>query len=223
MGTLIDLLGALMVASLLMLMMISFQFQLQDTANRTLFAAQMLTHVQLACADLNRLLAFAGTNMNPDSTMVQAETGKLTFRTYWDFKNNVLTTSPRSIQLSLMPAPAVGKQLKIVQSGAPVYDMGNILWLDDLAFAYYRNDGTQVTTLPASTTDKKQIRSVDVKMTFRRDPPKINTTPLITKMQLKVYFMNAFLRQSVTAPSTFEGDHIHYEDDDDEGHHDDHD
>lgn len=195
MGVLLDLLGALMIATLLMLMMISFQFQLQDTANRTIFAAQMMTHEQTACKELNNLIALAGVNLPIDSIAVTlADSNRMAFRTYWDYSNNVLTLNANTISFTLKNNTTdFGRELDILQSSSPVYDLGSILWLEDLSFYYYDINGYGLGNVVVGDT-RKEIFSVDVNMTFRRDPPTINTTPLRTKVQLRCYLMNRYLR-----------------------------
>ncbi len=194
MGVLLDLLGALMIATLLMLMMISFQFQLQDTANRTIFAAQMMTHEQTACKELNNLIALAGVNLPIDSIAVTvADSNRMAFRTYWDYSNNLLTLNANTISFTLKNATDFGRELDILQSSSPVYDLGSILWLEDLSFYYYDINGYGLGNVVVGDT-RAQIFSVDVNMTFRRDPPIINTTPLRTKVQLRCYLMNRYLR-----------------------------
>jgi len=182
-----------MIATMLILMMLSFQFQLQDTANRTMFVAQMLAHEQQACVDLNRIILLAGVGMSPDSTMVAADSTSLTFRTYWDFRNNVLTETPRSVSLSLLTETGVGKQLHIVQEGTPVFDMGYILWVDRMTFSFFNRDDALV-ALPLTTASLKTIRGVVVNMVFKRNPPKVKSTVLKTKVQLRIYYMNCYLR-----------------------------
>ncbi len=188
MNILLDLLGALVIASFLLLTMTTFQFQLNDTVNRTLFTAQMIEHEEVACQSINRLIAMAGIGFVPDSTFVNATATSMTFRTYWDYNTNTLGANPVSILLSLGQSYGqYGRVLRIVQNGRPIRDLENILWLEDLQFVYY-NKTDQI------TTDKRYIRSVDVMMTFRRDPPKVASIPLRVKVQIKCYLMNCYMR-----------------------------
>ena len=193
MSILLDLLGALMIASLLMLMMISFQFQLQDIANRTMFSAQMMVHEQEACEDLNRLVALVGIGVAPDSTVSTATATSATFRTRWSYVTNQMLLSPTTLQLTLEAATASGRRLRIVQGPTVVNDLANILWIEDLAFVYYDKAGALV-ALPTTATTIKTIRSMDVNMTFMRRSPRANKTPLRTRVSLRIYFMNCFLQ-----------------------------
>jgi hypothetical protein len=195
MTVLIDLLGALMVATLLMLMMITFQFQFRDTADRTVFAAQMMTHEQRACKELNNIIALVGVNIPIDSVAVTvADSNRLEFRTFWDYKNNVMTNVANTLSLTLSNSVTdVGKELSILQSASPVYDLGSILWLEDLSFKYYDINDNELGNVVTGDT-RKNIFSIDVNMTFKRDPPSINTTPLRVKVQQRCYMMNRYLR-----------------------------
>jgi hypothetical protein len=201
MGILLDLLGALMIATLLLLMMISFQFQLRDTADRTIFAAQMMNHEQRASQELNHLIALAGINMPTnasvatDLTVMIADPTNFKFRTYWDFKNNVMTGVVNTIDLKLSTTETdVGRELTILQSSSPVYDLGSILWLENLQFTYYDITGA-VVAAPMTTAKLNSIMSVDVGMTFKRYAPTVGKTPLRTSVQVRVYFMNRYLKK----------------------------
>jgi hypothetical protein len=195
MAVLIDLLGALMIATLLLLMMISFQFQFQNTADRTIFAAQMMTHEQRACRELNNLIALAGVNLPTDSVAVTvADSTRMAFRTYWDYMNNAMTTTANTLSLTLSPSTTdVGKELAILQSASPVYNLGSILWLEHLSFRYYDLAGNSLGQVVTGAA-RRNIYSIDVNMTFKRDPPVIQTTPLRVKIQLRCYLMNRYLR-----------------------------
>ncbi len=193
MSIILDLLGALIIATLLLLMMISFQFQLQDIANRTIFSAQMLSHEQRACNDLNRIIALVGIGVAPDSTVTQADAHAATFRTRWNYLTNTLLVAPSTLQLSLGSTTGVGKQLLLSQGGTTLNDLGYILWIEDMTFAYYDSHDDPV-TLPTTADTRMTIRSMDIGVTFRRDAPSASVTPLRTRVQLKVYFMNCYLQ-----------------------------
>jgi len=195
MAVLLDILGALMIATILLLMMITFQLQLRDTADRTIFAAQMMNHEQRACKELNGLMALAGVKMPIDSiAVIIADSTKMAFRTYWDFQNNVMTETPNTISFTLSAtATDFGRELDILQSASPVYDLGSILWLEDLKFFYYNIDGDSLGNQVIGS-DRVKIYSCDVNMTFKRDAPTVGTTALRTKVQLRCYLMNRYLR-----------------------------
>lgn len=197
MGAILDVLGALMIGTMLLLMMISFQMQLRETADRTVYASYMMTHEQTACRELNGLIALAGVNMPIDSVaVILATPTKMAFRTFWDYQNNVMTDVANTISFTLHASTTdVGRELAILQSASPVYDLGAILWLEDLQFYYYDINNTLLGQTVTGDT-RKNIYSVDVGMTFKRDAPNSNTTPLRTKVQLRCYMMNRYLRYS---------------------------
>jgi hypothetical protein len=196
MNVLIDLLGAVMIATLLLLMIITFQLQLRDTADRTIFAAQMMRHEQNACRELNNLIALTGVNLPIDSVaVVLADSTRMAFRTYWDFSHNMMTGAANTISFTLNPnLTDFGRQLDIMQSASPVYDLGSILWLEDMHFQYYDINGNSLGNQVTANSDKLNIFSVDVNMTFKRNPPRMKSTPLRTKVQLRCYMMNRYLR-----------------------------
>ncbi len=197
MTVIIDLLGALMVATLLMLMVITFQLQFRDTADRTIFAAQMMSHEQRACKELNNIIALVGVNYPIDSLVViQADSTRLQFRTFWDYQGNMMTNTANTLSLTLSNSTTdVGRELDILQSASPVYDLGSILWLEELRFRYYDiNDSLMGSVVTGS--DLGRIYFIDVNMTFKRDPPDITTTPLRVKVQQRCYLMNRYLRHS---------------------------
>ncbi len=193
MSILLDLLGALIIASLLMLMMISFQFQLQNLADRTMFSAQMLAHEQKACTELNRVIALVGVGVAPDSMVTEATATSATFRTRWSYTTGSLMLAPSTLQLTLSAETSFGKQLSLTQGGTVVKDLGYILWIEDLSFRYYDINDAEV-TIPTTTESVKTIRSMDVRATFKRNAPRVKETPLRTRMQMRIYFMNAYLQ-----------------------------
>lgn len=194
MNVLLDLLGALMIATLLLLMMITFQLQLRETADRTIFAALMMDHVQASCRELNNILALAGVGYRKEDVVITtAQPTQLIYNTYWDYQGNVKTSVSNTIDLSLDSLEtAVGKRLLIEQSSNPVYSLDAIFYLEDLRFVYYNTAGA---SLGASVTGdtRKDIYSVDVNMTFKRKAPVVNTTDIRTRIQLRCHLMNRYL------------------------------
>lgn len=215
MSVIIDLLGALMIATMLLLMMITFQLQLRDTADRTIFAAQMMTHVQHSCIELNSLIAMAGINMphstqdSQDSLVVTiARPNKLSFRTWWDFSDSVMTAGPNSVTIEVGPSSPVGKQLNIIQANNPIYEFRPILWIEDILFIYYDIDGGVLTDAylnnnneSTNITNRKKIASINVNLTFKRIPPRVtDVKPLETKIQMRCYLMNRHLKIGQSIP-----------------------
>lgn len=188
MNVILDLIGSAMIASLLILMMITFQYQLRDTAERTLFTATMIDHMDAAASKLNSVIALAGIGMPADSAVVSAETSRMVFRTYWNYEDNVLTPAPHSIMIKVVDTGTeYGKALTIVQDGVPLTDLGYIFYIDAISFKYY-------TKLDVLTTTARSVRSAEIFLTFRRDPPRGEGPVLRTKIQIKCFLMNSYMR-----------------------------
>ncbi len=188
MGSLLDVLGALMIGAMLMLMMISFQFQLQDTASRAMYTANMVDHMDMAAVKINSVIALAGIGYTPGQTVVTAGTNRLVFNSYWNYNSNQITPTPVTIEIGISnTATSVGKTLTIRQNGELLDDLGYILWVEDIAFKYY-------TKADAITTTAASVRSAEAWLTFRRDPVRPGTPPLRTRLQVKCFFMNAYMR-----------------------------
>lgn len=197
MGALLDVLGSIMVGTLLILMMITFQMQLRETAERTIYAASMMSHEQTACKELNGIVALAGVNFPIDSVVVITATPtSMAFRTFWDYQNNVMTDVANTISFTLKNNTTyVGRELELLQSASPVYDLGGILWLEDLKFYYYGINNNYLGQTVTGNT-RKDIYSIEIGMTFKRDADMSNAVPLRTKVLLKCYMMNRYLRHS---------------------------
>lgn len=188
MGAILDVLGALMIGTMLLLMMISFQFQLQDTANRSMFTASMIDHMDTAATKINAVVALAGIGYPPGQTVITAGSSTLKFRSYWNYESDQITASPVTIEIGLSnTTTGVGKALTIKQNDVLLSDLGYILWVESLSFRYYTVDGN-LTTTPAA------VRSAEAWLTFRRDAPNPNAPILRTKLQVKCFFMNAYMR-----------------------------
>ncbi|MDZ4122110.1 MAG: hypothetical protein U1C33_06785 [Candidatus Cloacimonadaceae bacterium] len=188
MGALLDVLGALLIGTMLLLMMITFQFQLQDTAQRALYTASMVDHMDNAAVKLNGVIALAGIGYPPTSTVVTAAANRLVFNTYWNYDLNMITPMPVTIEIALSSTETgVGKALTIRQNGELLNDLGYILWVESLAFKYY-------TRLDALTTTASAVRSAEAWLTFKRDSLTQGGPPLRTRLQVKCFFMNAYMR-----------------------------
>lgn len=188
MGAILDVLGALMIGTMLLLMMISFQFQLQDTANRAMYTASMIDHMDTAATKINSVIALAGIGYPPGQTVVTAGTNRLVFNTYWNYDLNQITPVPVTIEIGISSTTTgVGKALTIRQNGTLLNDLGYILWVEDLAFRYFNRDDVLTNTASA-------VRSAEAWLTFRRDGITPASTPLRTKLQVKCFFMNAYMR-----------------------------
>jgi len=188
MNVILDLIGSAMIASLLILMMITFQYQLRDTAERTLYAMHMIDHMDQAATKLNNVIALAGIGMPADSAVVTAATDRMVFRSYWDWENNQLTPAPHSLEIKIVDTgTSYGKALTIVQDGVALTDLGYIFWIDEIRFQYYNK-------LDMATTTARQVRAAEIFLTFRRNSPMGDNPSIRAKVQQKCYLMNTYMR-----------------------------
>lgn len=187
MSLILDLLGSAVVASLLILMMMTFQLQLRDTAQRTLYAASMVEHMDEACRKLNSVVALAGIGMPPDSVVTIASADSMVFRTYWDYQNDVLTATRHTVSIKLVDTDTdYGEILSIVQDGE-VLPEPYIFYIEDIQMVYY-------TKLDQVTTTARDARAVQMLLTFRRDTPAPNVQQLRSRIQIKCFLMNSYMR-----------------------------
>ena len=188
MSVIIDVMGAFLIGSILLLMMISFQYQMQETAARTMFSANMMSHVDDAATFLNHVIALAGIGVNPRDAVTVAATNRMAFRSYWDYNTGTVSAVENIIEIRLSQVVTpVGTALTIHQNGVLLEDMGQIMWVESLHFTYYNR-------LDQVTTTARDVRAAEVRLTFRRDPPRMGTAPVRARLQIKCYLMNAYMR-----------------------------
>ncbi|MCB5229781.1 MAG: hypothetical protein LHW44_06960 [Candidatus Cloacimonetes bacterium] len=188
MSVILDVMAAVVLGSILLLMMITFQYNLREATDRALYTKQMLDHMDLAAYKLNGVVALAGIGFEPNEMVVHARPDSLVFNTYWDYQNNILGTHSNTLSISLSPMPSpYGKALVIRQNGVPLNDLGHIFWVDRLRFVYHDRDGRV-------TTDRTKVRDTNIYLTFFRDPPRAGGQTLRNNLEIKCFFMNAFMR-----------------------------
>lgn len=188
MSIILDIIGSVIIGSMLLLMLITFQYKLTDSADRYMYMKELISHSDMAAVKLNQVIALAGVGYTPTTTVIYATTDSLVFRTYWNFDTNAIQLSPLtiSIKISDLPTP-IGRALVIRQNGVPLEDLGYIFYASDLDFRYYdRND--------ALTTTAANVRAAEMWITFTRTAPTTGSTNLQNKIQLKCFFMNAYMR-----------------------------
>lgn len=188
MSFIIDLIGAALIGSLLMMMMVTFQFQMQEATDRALYAINMVDHMDQAATRLNNVIALAGVGLSPTTAVKYAHADSLVFYTFWDFQSDQITGSSKtlSIKLSSVPSP-YGTAVVIRQNNKPLTDLGYLFWINELKFRYY-------TKGDLLTTTASLVRSAEVRISFFRNSPRIGGRPLVTKLQFKCYFMNAYMQ-----------------------------
>lgn len=187
MSAILDVLGALVIGSMLMLMMITFQYQLRDTADTVIFMSGMIDHMETASARLNDIIALAGIGFSPATTVARADTNRLEFNTMWNFQAKAIDSTPHVIKISLATAQTpLGRALTVYQDDVIIEGLGAIFWVDALRFVYFDKQDNLTTTAALA-------RSAELWLTFRHNAPKADLEPLHTKLQMRCYFMNAYL------------------------------
>ena len=188
MNVLIDLLGASIIASMLVLMMITFHFQMYEATDRTLFTMNMIDHMDMCATKFNSVIALAGIGFDPDDAVIHATPDSLVFNTYWNFQTDQIQAYPVTLTIRLASVPnPYGTAVVILQDGVPLDDLGHLFWINQLKFRYYnKND--------VLTTDATKVRSAEVRINFFRQAPRLDGKPIIAKLQFKCFFMNAYLR-----------------------------
>lgn len=201
MNILIDLIGAAIIGSMLILMMISFQFSLYSASDRMLFTMSMTDHMEMTATYLNNTIALAGVGVDPDESVVYATEDSLVFKTFWDFSTESLDSTVNTISLKLANAPSpFGTQILVAQNNVALDALGNIFWVDDLKFRYYDIDDVLIAS---PSTNKDDIRSTELRLSFFRAPGRLGSKEIETKLQFKCYFMNAYMQEG--NPSLYEG------------------
>ncbi|HNT51942.1 MAG TPA: hypothetical protein PKH19_00970 [Candidatus Syntrophosphaera sp.] len=188
MSIILDIIGSVIIGSLLLLMLITFQYRMQEAGDRYVFMQEMTEHIDLAAVKLNKVIALAGVGFPANTTVVHAATDSLVFNTYWNYETDSLQSTPVtiSIRLTTLPSP-YGKTLVIRQDGVPLNDLGYIFWVTGLSFKYYdRYD--------ALTTTKANVRAAELWLTFSRASTPTGSPDLINKIQVKCFLMNTYMR-----------------------------
>jgi hypothetical protein len=188
MGALLDVLGSVIIAGMLILMIMTFQLQLQETATRLHYTGSMIEHMDTVSRTLNHTFAMAGIGIPVDSVCVVADTSRVAFRTYWNVASDTLSHTRHLIDIALDESSTeYGRVLLIKQDGSTIEPLGHIMYIENFKINYYDiND--------ALTTSIGEVRSAEILLTFRRDSPWRPNLPLRSNIQLKCYFMNSYLQ-----------------------------
>lgn len=188
MTIILDLIGAAIIASMLILMMITFQYSMHEAADRALYTMNMVDHMDLCATKFNKVIALAGVGYTPATAVLHATQDSLVFRSYWNYMQDSLSITPVTLSIKLADYPnPYGTAVELRQDGELLSDLSPLFWINQLKFRYYnKND--------ALTTDKTQVRAAEVRLSFFRNPPRAGGRPITTKLQFKCYFMNAYMR-----------------------------
>lgn len=189
MGVMLDVIGSVIIGATLLLMIMTFQLQLQETAGRIYYTSSMIDHMDAAASNVNHIFSMAGVGVPSDSICVAANSSSITFRTYWDCAGDSLSNTQHQIELKLAnDGYESGRVLEILQDGNVIMPLGYILYIENMRLNYYNLAGAATTTL-------KDIMSAEILLTFRRDSPWRPAQPLQSNIQLKCFFMNAYLQE----------------------------
>ncbi len=188
MSIIIDLIGSVIIGGVLLMMLVTFQYGMRESTDRALYMREMIENMDVAATKLNAVIALAGIGFEPTTTVLYATQDSLVFSTYWDYQNDRLgfVANTLSIKLANLPSP-YGRALTIRQNGVPLNDLGYIFWVDGLTFKYYDRNS-------AITTQAASVRSAESWLTFFRNPPRADGQLLRSRLQVRCYFMNAYMR-----------------------------
>jgi len=218
MPVLIDVLGAVAIGGLVLIMLITFNYQITETAERQMYERFMTEHIEEATKQLNYVMGMSGLGIdNPDNMCVVASDNLFMFKTLWDhvhyqigqvgsmFPQNVSIALydnesaqyPKVVEIRSSP-PAIINHSTLYYNSAidhvkVLEPFGFIFWVDDLEFRYYDIDDNLLTGTVDTQVDKTKVRAVELLLTFRRDPPRLGGTDLTNRVQLKCYLMNTFM------------------------------
>ena len=188
MNIIIDLIGAAIIASVLILMMVTFQYQLLETSDRMLYTMNMTDHMEKTATRLNNIIALAEIGIEPEEIVKHARENELVFRTYWNFLTDTKDADEHTLSIKLADAPnPFGTQVLIAQDDVILQDLGNIFWVNELNFRYYDIDDKL-------TDDEEDIMAAELRISFFRDAPRGSSRDIETKLQFKCFFMNAYMQ-----------------------------
>jgi len=188
MNAIIDVMGSFLIGSILLLMMITFQHQMQETAARTMFSVNMMQHIDDAATFLNQVIALAGIGVNPRDAVTVALPNRMAFRSFWDYNSGTVSAVENIIEIRLSPVVTpVGTALTIFQNGVLLHENGHIMWVEHLHFTYFNR-------LDQVTTTARDVRSAEIRLTFKRDPPRLGMAPVRALLQIRCYLMNTYMR-----------------------------
>lgn len=192
----LDVLGAVIIGGTLIVMIMTFQLQLQENAMRLYFTGSMISHMDEVAEYINHIFSMLGIGFKDNEDVVVEATNKsIKFRTYWDFEADMISEEKQTIEIRLNDATEseFGRVLSIYQQRGETskqFPLEHILFIEDIGFNYYNRAGNNIN----SSTDK-EIMSAEVLLTFARASPWKPDYPLRSNLQLKCYFMNMYLQK----------------------------
>ncbi|MFO8145099.1 MAG: hypothetical protein R6T89_05170 [Candidatus Syntrophosphaera sp.] len=208
MPVLMDVLGAIVIGGIVLILLITFNFQITESAERQMYERFMTEHIEEATKQLNYVVGMAGIGIeDPTLAVHTADEDLFVFKSMWDhlhYQLGDVSTDPFPQYVSikvydsenaLSPvSEQFGKVLEIRNdqfatdpaSQSLIEPLGFIFWVDDLRFRYYDINDAQTST-PAD------VRAVELLLSFRRDPPRLGGRDLTNRVQMKCYLMNPYM------------------------------
>lgn len=203
MSVILDILGAIIIGGLVLIMLITFTTRIRETAERQMYSASMVSHMEKAASRLNHLIGLAGLGIeDPNEAVVRADASAFVFRSYWDFQSDVMgptSGDPNVLSISLRESNgAQGKAIEIrqgtdanIEDDPVLENLGYIPWVDELNFVYFDINNAQ-------TANVEAVRSAEIRLSFRREGPLAGSRILTNRLQLKCYLMNTYLQEGTS-------------------------
>jgi len=102
MGVMLDVVGGMIIGGTLLLMVMTFQLQLQENAMRLYYTGSMISHMDDVAETINHVFSMVGigygkeqVETKPDEIVcVVANENTIKFRTYWDYEKDELSEEP---------------------------------------------------------------------------------------------------------------------------------
>lgn len=213
MPVLIDVLGSIVIGGILLIMLITFNIRITETGERQMYERYMTEHIEEATKQLNYVVGMAGIGIeDPYEAVFVADEDLFMFRTLWDHEEYQLGEIgglfPQNVSIALYDSSSAishtqlstdsPKVIEIRTSGPLESDPANqslmepygfIFWVDDLRFRYYDISDN----LLPDPVNPQLVRSVELLLTFRRDPPRLDGRDLENRLQMKCYLMNPYM------------------------------
>ncbi len=190
MGVMLDIIGSIIIGGSLLLMMMTFQLQMQETSSRIYYTGSMIEHMDSVAENINHVFSMVGIGYNIDDNVCElASQSAIRFKTYWNFVDDELDQESHTIEIKLNDTgDEFGKVLNVIQDGSVIHPLGHIMFIESMKLQYFNKNDVATNTL-------KDIMSAEVLLTFRRDSPWRPEQPLRSNLKLKSYLMNRYLQE----------------------------
>ena len=195
----LDIIGSIIIGGSLLLMMMTFQLQMQESSSRIYYTGSMIEHIDNVADNLNHVFSMVGIGFNIDDTVCQeAKEDRIKFKTYWNYGTDSLDDEEHIIEIKLNDSgDDFGRVLNVLQDGEVLHPLGHLMFIEDMRLKYFNKNDALIPFSGSSvaSANLKGIMSAEVLLTFRRDSPWRPEQPLRTNLQLKCFFMNRYLQE----------------------------